>query len=166
MSRYRFSLQQVLDLKASLKRQMTYEIASLEKQERDVQQRIERLSKQWEHESAALAAEMSALKAAEYRMRVNYLQYLNQQIETERRKLFQIAGELANKRQKFIQLSREETILEKLRERREKEYHKQVRRREQKELDEVAARRLVQHADESANHEATTRVNGEQEKNK
>ncbi len=139
MSRFKFSLQQVLELKQSLKKQLATEIIKLELEEEKVQNRIKKLTQEWENEGRALEAEKSSLVAAEYRLRMSYLEYLSEKIEEERKALFDIARLLATKRQKLIQFSREQKILEKLRERREQEFRKQERRREQKEIDEVAA---------------------------
>ncbi len=141
MRPFKFTLEQVLDLKEGMKKQLAVEVTGLEQQEAQIQRRLEQLSREWRKESDALARDSRSLVAAEYRLRSSYLDYLNQKIEDERHKLMEVSRHLAQKREKLLQYAREQKILEKIREKKRAEFRKAEQKREQKQLDELATLR-------------------------
>ncbi len=153
MAGFKFSLQQVLDLKESQKDQIAHEIGLLEKKQMEVQARIEKLGREWQKESRALERVASKLLAAEYRLRVAYLDYIDTQIEAEKRKFFEIASQLAKKRQKYFQFSREQKIFENLRQKRLAEFREEEIRKAQTEIDEIATQRHVYHIRQEQNRD-------------
>ncbi len=142
MRPFKFTLEQVLDLKEGMKKQLAVEVTGLEREEARIQRRLEQLSNEWQRESAALSKDSRSLVAAEYRLRASYLDYLNQQIEDERHKLMEISRHLAIKREKLLQYAREQNILEKIRDKKRSEFRKSEQKREQKQLDELATLRF------------------------
>ncbi len=138
MARFRYSLQQVLELKNGMKKQISAEVAGLERQEAEIQNRIQALHREWEQERKALTEEAKQMVAAEFQLRTAYIENLNRKMEAERRELLEVSRRLAEKRKKLLQYAREQKILEKLRERKLAEFRKAERIREQKQLDELA----------------------------
>ncbi|HHL73651.1 MAG TPA: flagellar export protein FliJ [Bacteroidetes bacterium] len=140
MKRFKFSLEQVLNLKTNMKRQVQQELAGLEAQRVRIEEKIEHIGEQWQRENEALQNANESLQAAEYQLRLSYLDFLDKKINSEKEQLFRVMDQLAEKRNKLLTITREEQMLEKLRERKAEQHRKEVVRAEQSFNDEIAAR--------------------------
>ncbi len=140
MKRFKFSLEQVLNLKSNLKKQVQQELAGLEADRRQLEEKIQHLGDQWQRENQALQSSNESLQAAEYQLRLSYLDFLDRKINQEKESLFALMNRLAETRSKLLTLSREEQMLEKLRERKAEQHRQEVIRAEQAFNDEIAGR--------------------------
>ncbi len=140
MKRFKFSLEQVLNLKSNLKKQVQQELAGLEADRRHLEEKIQHLGDQWQRENQALQSSNESLQAAEYQLRLSYLDFLDRKINQEKESLFALMNRLAETRSKLLTLSREEQMLEKLRERKAEQHRQEVIRAEQAFHDEIAGR--------------------------
>lgn len=152
MKHFRFSLQQVLDLKAHQKQEVAIDLAALEHDRENLEKRLDRLASEWAAEKKALNSQVSELKLAEYRMRVQYLEYLDATIQKERKALLALAGKIAEKRQKLLRCAQEERALSLLRGRHATAYEKAVRAGERRKVDELNIQRTLHQLLDSGFH--------------
>lgn len=143
MKKFKFSLQQVLDVKVHQKMQVSRELVDLEKRKNAIESSIQKLARQWQREKAALQRNMKELVSAEYRMRLAYLQHLDHQIDFERRKLVSLSAKIGAVRHKLMQYAREEQALSLLSEKKQETYRKTLRKKEQDATDELSSQRIV-----------------------
>jgi len=143
MKRFRFNLQQVLDLKANQKQHVAQNLAVAERAKNRIESTIERLTESWKREKEALDGSMKKMVAAEYQMRVRYLDHLDLQIERERNNLFEASSKVADVRRKLIQFSQEEQALNILKDKKYQHFQKELGKREQADLDELVSQRSI-----------------------
>lgn len=143
MRRFKFTLEQVLRLKAAQKRQVSSELSQLEAAYAVIESKIHRLSEQWQQETEALRQVERNLVAAEYALRVNYLDYLDHKMNEEKQRLLHQSHLISETRQKLSRLAREEKTLQRLRMRQQVRHEKEQARLEQAEIDDIAAQRRV-----------------------
>lgn len=143
MKKFKFSLEQVLRLKDSQKKQLEQEIAGLDLQRHHLEQHLEKLNEEWMSEKRAINESKKKMVAAELRMRNNYLEFLDQKIEIEKKSLLNLQREITQKREKYVGMIQEIKVLMKLREKRMEEYALAMNREEQAMNDEVSSQQFA-----------------------
>ena len=144
MKKFKFSLQQVLDLKKSERSQIEQELNRLKNQRSIIEEKVDKIGREWQAESQALARSEKDLLAAEYRMRLTYLDFLDHKILQENENLMKVMRQISEVQEKLLVMTRDEKVLKRLREKRYDEHIVEMRREEQNIADEIANQRTIQ----------------------
>lgn len=145
MKRFRFSLEQVLRLKSIQKQNYAEKLAQLNADYHRQEEKLDRLREAWNAEEHSLKKSATSLLAAEYLLRVNYLDYLDQQMQREQSVLMDISRQMAEIRQKLSVYAREENMLTRLRDKQRLSHTKEQERKEQLSLDDLTLQRRIFH---------------------
>lgn len=144
MAAFKFRLQKVLDYKQQVedtKKQELFRLMKIFHEEEKVLIKLhELLLKKLSEFEEKQQGELDILELLFYS---GYISRLNGEIEQQREKLKQLALQIEQKRGEVIAASKERRIMEKLREKKYKEFMKEESRREQKFLDEIGNNAFV-----------------------
>lgn len=143
MARFRFSLQNLLDIKEKIEEQEknNYSQANLRLQE--AVERLEFLKKRRSDAQGRLREEMSeALDVMAIRDQENAIEILKMYVENQQQVVFQREQELEEARLRLHEAMKERKTFEKLREKAFEEFMIEENRREQKEIDELVSYRF------------------------
>ena len=144
MASFKFRLQKVLDYKQQVedtKKQELFHLMKIFHEEEKVLIKLhELLLKKLSEFEEKQQGELDILELLFYS---GYISRLNGEIEQQREKLKEIARQITQKREEVIAASKERRIMEKLREKKYKEFMKEESRREQKFLDEIGNNAFV-----------------------
>jgi flagellar FliJ protein len=138
MKRFRFDLQQVLELREYAEREAEIELGKAVGALNLIEQHIASVAEARYHAAAERFAPGNAFGKIQ-----SYDRYILRLDQTREKLLMDAArAELvvADKRDLYLEASRERKILDKIKERRRGEYRKIARAEENKELDDIAAR--------------------------
>jgi flagellar FliJ protein len=138
MKRFRFGLQKVLELREYTEEEAKIELGRAVSTLNLIEQRIAALA--GERTQAAMERFSPGREFTEIQ---SYERYINRLDQTRDKLLMDAARaelEVEEKRDIYLEASRDRKVLDKIKERREGEYRKFVQGEENKELDEVAAR--------------------------
>ncbi len=144
MKRFRFSLQQVLDLKTSQKRQIENELAVLQRQKKRLGSNLQDLRCQWQAENEKLAMSKRKALDADYRLRRAYLDFIDQQSEVENKSLQNVLKQISTTREKLAAIIQEEKAIKKLRDKRFDDFYAALRKEEQDTSDDLVNQRIIQ----------------------
>ncbi|MCA9733263.1 MAG: flagellar export protein FliJ [Deferribacteres bacterium] len=144
MKRFRFSLQQVLNLKTSQKYQIENEMAALQRQKLNIESNLNDLTNQWQAEQRALAMGAGRKIDADYRIRMGYLDFIDQQIVVENKTLLNVVKQISTTRERLAIVIQEEKVIKKLRDRRYEEHVAAAQKEEQNITDDMVNQRVVQ----------------------
>ncbi|KAA3615461.1 MAG: hypothetical protein DWQ05_14010 [Calditrichaeota bacterium] len=144
MKRFRFSLQQVLNLKASQKFQIENELASLHRQKNQIEESLSELTKQWQAENDALSLNKRKSLDSDYRIRVAYLEFLDQQFEVENKTLLNVMKQISTTQEKLATIIQEEKVIKKLRDKRFDEFVSATKKEEQAINDDLVNQKVIQ----------------------
>ncbi|KAA3657772.1 MAG: hypothetical protein DWQ10_12555 [Calditrichaeota bacterium] len=153
MKRFKFSLQQVLNLKTSQKFQIENDMANLQRQKLRIEKNLNDLTQQWQTEQKALAMEQGRKIDADYRLRMGYLDFLDQQIAVENKTLLNVVKQISTTREKLAIVMQEEKVIKKLRDKRYEEHMTTEQQEEQKITDDLVNQRVVQDILKSTLHD-------------
>ncbi len=143
MARFRFSLQNLLDIKEKIEEQEknNYSQANLRLQE--AVERLEFLKKRRSDAQGRLREEMSeALDVMAIRDQENAIEILKMYVENQQQVVLQREQELEEARLRLHEAMKERKTFEKLREKAFEEFMIEENRREQKEIDELVSYRF------------------------
>ncbi len=144
MATFRFRLQKVLDYKQQVedtKKQELFHLMKIFHEEEKVLRGLhELLLKKLSEFEEKQQGELDILELLFYS---GFISRLNGEIELQREKLRQLALQIEQKRGEVIAASKERRIMEKLRDKKYKEFMKEESRREQKFLDEIGNNAFV-----------------------
>ncbi|MDR2739089.1 MAG: flagellar export protein FliJ [Treponema sp.] len=138
MKRFRFDLQQVLELREYAEREAEIELGKAVGALNLIEQHIASVAEARYHAAAERFAPENGFEKIQ-----SYDRYILRLDQTRDKLLMDAArAELvvAEKRDLYLEASRERKILDKIKERRQEEYRKFIRAEENKELDDIAAR--------------------------
>jgi flagellar FliJ protein len=140
LKRFRFSLEKVLELREYRERETRLELGRAVSDLQAVEDQIE------ETAAARCAASAARFSSGNILEIINYENYINR-LDQQKEKFLRdaAAAELAveEKREIYLEASRDRKIVDRLKEKREKEYRKKMLAEETKEMDDISGGRLA-----------------------
>jgi flagellar FliJ protein len=136
MRRFNFNLQRILDLREHREQEAKIELGKAISALTLIEQRIEAVTL----ERARAMMDRYSHSMAEFRSYDNYIRRLEQTTEKLQKEAALAELEVNEKRDLFIEASRDRKVLDKVRERRRREYRKELFAEEIKELDDTGSR--------------------------
>ena len=142
MKQFQFRLQKVMETTQTReeikKRELARAMQKLRKNEAELETMLEVLEEHISHFETC--RRRSTLKVSKLRNLSSYMEKLRQEIQTQTKKIAQLAEEARDHREKLLEITKDKKVLEKLKDRKYKEFKKKLRSMEQKFMDEVSAR--------------------------
>lgn len=139
MSKFKFGMQKILDLKEKKREQEEWNFAKLARLIDEENKRLKELiSYKDQLHQELFSSQTTGVSIIELNQSQSYIEHLNQVINIHIQKMNQLQDSLLKKREELIEVKIDEKKFHKLREKKWKEYINENNHFEQRELDEMA----------------------------
>lgn len=140
-ARFRFSLQPLLDLRTRVEEEKQRDFAASRRLLEDSDCELERLAAVYAQSLKRIVASIRTERSVDVRLGDSYLRFMQAAMSSERSRRRELQGTCDLAREALVAASRGRRVIEKLKERRRREFEASEARREELEIDESNARR-------------------------
>ena len=140
-ARFRFSLQPLLDWRARVEEEKQRDFAAARRLLEDCDRELACLADEYARSAKRLVASTCAARTADLRLGDSYLRFMRAAMKGQRSRRHDLQATFDRARDALVTASRERRVIEKLKERRRREFEATEARREELEIDESNARR-------------------------